>query len=177
VFPFHAGGWAQLGQLLGLMRGSHTLLAAQKPPLSTLHLLLRLLQAVAVSAGPAGVQLDCMRDAFVEAVSQGSLGVLDSQQQMVEDADVSMLAEMMEVRPHAVLVQVSCCVCFQSPAVGVGKLWDVQESLTQLNIGVQAGQGGGVAGLHEGCFCGGGCAGVPWCAVLAAAAADGGRGR
>jgi hypothetical protein len=83
------------------MRGSHTLLAAQKPPLSTLHLLLRLLQAVAVSAGPAGVRLDCMRDAFVEAVSQGSLGVLDSQQQQQMETDgagVSMLAEMMEVR-------------------------------------------------------------------------------
>jgi hypothetical protein len=54
-----------------------------------------------VSAGPAGVRLDCMRDAFVEAVSQGSLGVLDSQQhqQMETDgAGVSMLAEMMEVR-------------------------------------------------------------------------------
>jgi hypothetical protein len=97
-----AGGWAQLGQLLGLMRGSHTLLAAQKPPLSTLHLLLRLLQAVAVSAGPAGVRLDCMRDAFVEAVSQGSLGVLESQQQQMETdgAGVSMLAEMMEVRKY-----------------------------------------------------------------------------
>jgi hypothetical protein len=82
------------------MRGSHTLLAAQKPPLSTLHLLLRLLQAVAAAAGPAGVRLDCMRDVFVEAVSQGSLGLLDSQQQMdvVDGACCSMLAEMMEVR-------------------------------------------------------------------------------
>ncbi|WIA20841.1 hypothetical protein OEZ85_005192 [Tetradesmus obliquus] len=97
-----SGGWAQLGQLLGLMRGSHTLLAAQKPPLSTLHLLLRLLQAVAAAAGPAGVRLGCMRDAFVEAaVSQGSLGVLDSQQQQQMEVDggggVSMLAEMMEI--------------------------------------------------------------------------------
>ncbi|WIA41124.1 hypothetical protein OEZ86_004751 [Tetradesmus obliquus] len=97
-----SGGWVQLGQLLGLMRGSHTLLAAQKPPLSTLHLLLRLLQAVAAAAGPAGVRLGCLRDAFVEAaVSQGSLGVLDSQQQQQMEVDggggVSMLAEMMEI--------------------------------------------------------------------------------
>jgi hypothetical protein len=84
------------------MRGSHTLLAAQKPPVSTLHLLLRLLQAVALSASPAGVQLAILKDAFVEAVSQGSLGVgvMDSQQQQLdgdEGAGCSMLEEMMQV--------------------------------------------------------------------------------
>eukprot|EP00775_Hariotina_reticulata_P004991 gene4991-5233_t len=65
-----AGGWVQLGQLFGLMRGSHTLLAAQKVPLSTLHLLLRLLQQVAVAAPAAGLQLDVPRAAFYDVVSQ-----------------------------------------------------------------------------------------------------------
>jgi hypothetical protein len=64
-----SGGWVQLGQLFGLMRGSHTLLAAQKVPVATLHLLLRLLQQVAVAAPAAGLQLDAPRAAFYEAVS------------------------------------------------------------------------------------------------------------
>jgi len=64
-----SGGWVQLGQLLGRMTGSHTLLAAQKVPVATLHLLLRLLQQVAVAAPAAGLQLDAPRAAFYEAVS------------------------------------------------------------------------------------------------------------
>lgn len=39
------------------MKGSHTLLAAQKAPTSTSHLILRLLQQVAAAASAAGLQL------------------------------------------------------------------------------------------------------------------------
>lgn len=94
----------QIGQLFGLIRGSHTLLAAQKPPLSTLHLVLRLLQAVAVSSRAAGVQQDRVRDAFLVAVSQGSTGILDSQEDAGErEQEGTFLHEMIEVsrRAHA----------------------------------------------------------------------------
>lgn len=40
------------------MKGSHTLLAAQKVPSSTSHLILRLLQQVAAAAAAAGLRLD-----------------------------------------------------------------------------------------------------------------------
>lgn len=52
------GGWSHLYQLFGLMRGSHTLLSAQKVPTSTCHLILRLLQQVAAAAAARDVSLD-----------------------------------------------------------------------------------------------------------------------
>lgn len=58
IFYLCAGGWSHLQQLFGLMKGSHTLLAAQKVPSSTSHIILRLLQQVAIAAAAAGLRLD-----------------------------------------------------------------------------------------------------------------------
>jgi hypothetical protein len=52
------GGWSHLQQLFGLIKGSHTLLSAQKVPSSTSHLILRLLQQVAAAAAANRIRLD-----------------------------------------------------------------------------------------------------------------------
>eukprot|EP00879_Flechtneria_rotunda_P006073 GHRR01006386.1.p1 GENE.GHRR01006386.1~~GHRR01006386.1.p1 ORF type:complete len:3169 (+),score=1435.50 GHRR01006386.1:1331-9508(+) len=88
-----AGGWVQLTQLFGLIRGSHTLLAAQKVPLSTLHLLLRLLQQVAVAAAATGHNLDAPKDVFLARMSQGSA----QQDVVVDEQQLTLLGDMIAI--------------------------------------------------------------------------------
>lgn len=91
------GGWLQLGQLFGMLQGDHALLSPSKVPLSTLHLVLRLIQAVAVSAPAAGVDLCVARGVFMSAVSQGSVGI-EPQAMDVDGANQgSLLDELLEV--------------------------------------------------------------------------------
>lgn len=96
-----AGGWSHLPQLFGLMKGSHTLLSAQKVPTSTSHLILRLLQQVAVAAAAAGLRLDvpCALPESQQASQEG--GVLPSQEQRGhKQQGTTFLSLMLEVKRH-----------------------------------------------------------------------------
>lgn len=78
------GGWAQATQLLRLLRGPHSLLAGQRVPLATLHLLLRLLQSVPFSAAAAGIDLASVTIEGNDAPS-GSSGPLRGAAALWED--------------------------------------------------------------------------------------------
>lgn len=132
-----------MGQLCGMLRGPHALLAPSKVSLSTLHLLLRLLQAVAASAPAAGVDLGVSRDAFTAAVSQGSAG---SQQHQAMEVDgggqqPALLDELLEVRDCKTsswhhnnnlavvhLVDMTMCICLSCCPVCV-RMQQVEISL------------------------------------------------
>lgn len=80
LYPPCAGGWSHLQQLFGLMKGSHTLLAAQKVPTSTSHLIMRLLQQVAAAAAATGLRLD-VPCAMPESQASEEVAELPSQEQ------------------------------------------------------------------------------------------------
>lgn len=62
------------------MKGSHTLLAAQKVPTSTSHLIMRLLQQVAAAAAATGLRLD-VPCAMPESQASEEVAELPSQEQ------------------------------------------------------------------------------------------------
>lgn len=107
-----AGGWSHLQQLFGLMKGSHTLLSAQKVPHSTSHLILRLLQQVAAAAAAQGLRLD-VPCALPE--SQGSEDVADLQSQQEQHAGHNGPTYLSVM--HSVSVKVAC----HSATVGASK--------------------------------------------------------
>lgn len=83
----------QLGQLLGMIQGRHALLSPKHVPLPALHLLLRIMQAVAVAAPAAGVDLAAARDAFAAAAAAASQGASGQQQQQQQDMDIDGVAQ------------------------------------------------------------------------------------
>lgn len=101
------GGWSHLSLLLRLIRGSQSLLAAQKVPLSTLHLIMRMLQQLARAAAGAGLRLDLPVAEFeqsqlpAEGSSQG--GEQDPQRASGRGSSGSYLDSMQDVS--------SVCTC------------------------------------------------------------------
>lgn len=110
---FPAGGWSHLDQLFGLMKGSHTLLSAQKVPNSTSHLIMRLLQQVAAAAGAVGFNLDTLCN-IPESQAEQDREVLSSQEEPASHHGTTYLSIMLDVSdlglPQAHMTT-SCSLC------------------------------------------------------------------
>lgn len=91
-----AGGWSHLQQLLGLLQGSHGLLAAQKVPNGCSHLILRLLQQVAAAAAAGGLQLD-VPCALPDSQASQEAADFPSQQQPGRPHDTTYISLMFDV--------------------------------------------------------------------------------
>jgi hypothetical protein len=99
------------------MKGSHTLLSAQKVPSSTCHLIMRLLQQVAAAAAAAGLRLD-MPCALPESQASQEAAELPSQEDPEAGHGTTYLSVMCDVSgpPFAAFcIECSSCPNAQAP--------------------------------------------------------------